>query len=314
MRMGDTKGVSSSNTTTHLHSTTMKATVIVDNTALYDGPLRAEHGFAIFIEAEGQKILFDTGYSDLVVRNAERLDIDLLDLDAIVLSHGHNDHTGGLYHLLRLFVEAAMEGTAHRFPRLVGHPLCLQRRPKPPIADIGPLLDEAAVRRILPVEFSADPIFLTPNLVFLGEIERRFPFEAFDPGTRRIVMPGGRIEPDRLQDDTSLAYRSSEGLVVVTGCAHAGICNTIEHARRCFGEERVVDVIGGLHLREDGEKLRGTCAYLQGLSLSALHACHCTSLLAKVALARAAPLAETGVGQQLEYADRHAGERSPPVT
>ena len=292
----------------------MKATVIVDNTALYDGPLHAEHGFAVFIEAEGKKVLFDTGYSDLVVRNAERLGIDLLDLDAIVLSHGHNDHTGGLYHLLRLFVEASMEGTAHRLPRLVGHPLCLQRRPKPPIADIGPLLDEAAVRRILPVEFSASPIFLTPNLVFLGEIERRFPFEAFDPGTRRIVMPGGRIEPDRLLDDTSLAYRSSEGLVVMTGCAHSGICNTIEHARRCSGQERVVDVIGGLHLREDGEKLQGTCAYLQGLSLAALHACHCTSLLAKVALARAAPLAETGSGLQLEYGDRHAGERSPPVT
>lgn len=207
-----------------------------------------------------------------------------------------------------------MEGTAHRLPRLVGHPLCLQPRPKPPLADIGPLLDEETVRRVLPVEFTAGPLFLTPNLVYLGEIERRFPFEAFDPGARRIVMPGGRVEPDRLLDDTSLAYRSSEGLVVVTGCAHAGICNTIEYARRCCGEERVVDVIGGLHLREDGEKLQGTCAYLQGLFLPTLHACHCTSLLAKVALARAAPLAETGAGLQLEYADRHLDPGAPPST
>ncbi|HOV68503.1 MAG TPA: MBL fold metallo-hydrolase, partial [Methanoregulaceae archaeon] len=118
----------------------MRATVIVDNTALYDGPLRAEHGYAILIEADGKRVLFDTGSSDLVVRNSERLGIDLFDLDAIVLSHGHSDHTGGLYHLLRLYIEAAMEGTAHRLPRLVGHPLCLRPRPRPPLADIGPLL------------------------------------------------------------------------------------------------------------------------------------------------------------------------------
>ncbi|HOT93635.1 MAG TPA: MBL fold metallo-hydrolase [Methanoregulaceae archaeon] len=289
----------------------MRATVIVDNTALYDGPLRAEHGYAILIEADGKKVLFDTGSSDLVVRNSGRLGIDLFDLDAIVLSHGHSDHTGGLYHLLRLYIEAAMEGTAHRLPRLVGHPLCLRPRPRPPLADIGPLLDEEVVRRVLPVEFTTGPLPLTPNLVCLGEIERRFPFEAFDPGARRIVMPGGRVEPDGLIDDTSLAYRSPAGLVVVTGCAHAGICNTVEYARRCCGEERVADIIGGLHLREDGEQLRGTCDYLRGLSLSALHACHCTSLLAKVALARVAPLAETGVGLRLEYPDRHSETGAP---
>lgn len=282
----------------------MRATILVDNTAPFDSLLTAEHGFSMYIEAEGLKVLFDTGYSDAVLRNAQRLKIDLLDLDCIVLSHGHNDHTGGLYHLIRLFIEAIMEGTAYRLPRLIAHPHCFYPRPKPPLPDIGPVLAADEVRRIMPLELTAAPLQLSPNLFFLGEIDRTVPFETFDPGSRRIVLPGGSEQPDFLLDDTALAYRSSEGLVLMTGCAHAGICNTVEHARRCCRDDRIAAVVGGLHLQHEGVQLRGTCEYLQGLRPSALHACHCTSLLAKLALARVAPLRETGTGLRVEYGDR----------
>jgi 7,8-dihydropterin-6-yl-methyl-4-(beta-D-ribofuranosyl)aminobenzene 5'-phosphate synthase len=155
----------------------------------------------------------------------------------------------------------------------------------------------------MPLELSAGPVNLSPNLFCLGEIERQFPFERSLPGPRRIVMPDGSMQEDQILDDTSLAFRSREGLVVITGCAHAGICNTVEYAKKVCGENRVYDIVGGLHLRTAGPQLDGTLAYIKDQNLSHLHACHCTALPAKVALAQVAPLQETGVGLRLEYAD-----------
>lgn len=282
----------------------MKITILVDNTALFDRMFVAEHGFSAYIETEGKKILFDTGYSDALVKNAIKMGIDLLDLDYIVLSHGHFDHTGGLWHILRRHMEAEIEKTPHRIPRLVAHPRCLLPRPKPPLADIGSILSADDIRRAMQLELSAGPVNLTPHLVFLGEIKRKTSFENVAPGPRRIVMPDGSMQEDLIPDDTSLAFRGRDGLVVITGCAHAGICNTIEQARTVCGETRVQDVIGGLHLQKPGAQLDGTLAYFKDLKPAALHACHCTSLGAKIALARAAPLEESGVGLRLEYAER----------
>jgi len=282
----------------------VKATILVDNTALFDRYFLAEHGFSVFVEAQGCRVLFDTGYSGALLQNAEKMGIDLLDLDYIVLSHGHLDHTGGLYHLLRLYLEAQIERTACRVPTLVAHPCCFLPRPKPPLPEIGALLSAGEVERFMPVRLSRDPVALAPDLFYLGEIGRRFPFETVRPGPRRIVLPDGRVDEDRLLDDTALAYRGRDGLVVITGCAHAGCCNTIEHAREVCGESRVLDLIGGLHLREPGPQLEGARDYLGRLGLSALHACHCTALQAKVALGEVAPLRETGVGLRLEYGDR----------
>jgi len=282
----------------------MRTTILVDNTALFDRMFVAEHGFSAYIEAEGKKILFDTGYSGAFLENAQKMKIDLLDLDYIVLSHGHFDHTGGLWHLLHRFMEAAIENTPHRLPRLIAHPRCFLPRPKSPLADIGAFLSADNMQRVIPLELSAGPVRIAPNLFYLGEIERKFPFEISLSGPRQIVLPDGSIQEDRILDDTSLAFRSRDGLVVITGCAHAGICNTVEYAKKICGERRVSSIIGGLHLRMAGPQLDGTLAYLKDQNLASLHACHCTSILAKVALAGVAPLAETGVGLLLEYADR----------
>lgn len=282
----------------------MKITILVDNTALFDRMFIAEHGFSVYIEAEGKRILFDTGYSDAVVKNAQKMQIDLLNLDYIVLSHGHFDHTGGLWHIIHRFMEAAIENTPHRLPRLIAHPRCFLPRPKSPLADIGSILTADEVQRVMPLELSEGPVSLTPNLFFLGEIERKYPFERSLPGPRCIVLPDNSITDDHILDDTSLAFRSRDGLVIITGCAHAGICNTVEYARKVCAESRVHDIIGGLHLRSGGSQLDGTLAYLKDLQPSSLHACHCTSLAAKVALAQVAPLQECGVGLRREYADR----------
>jgi len=278
----------------------LSLTVLVDNTALTDRDFMGEPGLSFFIETAGKKILFDTGLSGLFFTNAEKMGIGLCDLDCLVLSHGHIDHTGGLPVLARNLTGAA-EGKAPRRPCLIAHPRCFWPKEKDGEKNGSPMSEEEAGRQF-PTSLSEKPVWITDDLVFLGEIPRRFAFEKGDPGKRTIRTPGGNTEPDYLVDDTALAFRSGAGLVIITGCSHAGICNITEYAREVCGENRVLDIIGGLHLLSPTPKqLAKTGKYLNRLHLDALHACHCTSLPAKLALAPYCPLQETGVGMRIEW-------------
>ena len=277
-------------------------TVLADNNTITDRYFLGEPGLSFLIEADNRKILFDSGYSDVFIRNAEKAGEGLCDLDYIVLSHGHLDHTGGLVHLVRLLSEAKINNIAHQMPELIAHPFCFYPRAKPPLPNIGSILNEDEVLRQFPVNLSDTPVWITEDLVFLGEIPRNLSFERTKPGTRKIVLPDGSTKPDLLLDDSALAFRSRAGLVIITGCSHAGICNITEYAREVCGENRVVDIIGGLHLlTPDQIRMKKTGEYLRDLHLKALHACHCTSLSSKIALATSCPLAEVGVGMKLEW-------------
>jgi 7,8-dihydropterin-6-yl-methyl-4-(beta-D-ribofuranosyl)aminobenzene 5'-phosphate synthase len=141
---------------------------------------------------------------------------------------------------------------------------------------------------------------LTERLVFLGEIDRTHDFEGTEPMGR--IVEGGAEADDFLLDDTAMAYTSADGLVIVTGCSHSGICNIADTARRVCREERVADIVGGLHLlTPTARQLQGTLAYLAALRPGHLHACHCTDLASKIALSRAADVREVGVGLTLDY-------------
>ena len=280
----------------------LSVTVLVDNTTLTDRYFTGEPGLSFLLETAGKKILFDTGYSDLFLANAEKMGIGLRDLDYVVFSHGHLDHTGGLPTLVRHLTEAEINGLPYHVPRLIAHPLCFYPRPKPPLPNVGSPVDEGEVRRHFPVTLSATPVWITDNLAFLGEIPRRFGFERTEPGKRQIIVPDGTILPDFLSDDSALAFRSSAGLVIITGCSHSGICNIAEYARKVCGEQRIAGIIGGFHLIDPPvEQLQNTCRYLQDLAPAAVHACHCTSQPAKIALAGGCKLRETGVGLRLEF-------------
>ena len=103
-------------------------------------------------------------------------------------------------------------------------------------------------------------------------------------------------------DDTALAYISPRGLVIITGCSHAGICNIVEKAKRVTEIDNVVDIIGGFHLMDPTKKkIEGTKEYIKNLELDELHACHCTDLNSKIELAKVANLKEVGVGMRLLY-------------
>lgn len=278
----------------------MKLMVLVDNNTLIDRYFLGEPAVSYLVESEGKKILFDVGYSDVFISNAQRLHIDLVDVDLVVLSHGHVDHTGGLVPLLRLHMEARIEGLAVKRPTLVGHPLALSSKRIGDLPEIGSLLHEAKLSSFVNLRLSREPVWLTERLVFLGEIERANDFEGKKPLGK--VLQDGVEKDDFLLDDSALAYRSAGGLAIITGCSHAGICNIVAQARRVCGEDRVVDIVGGLHLMDpSAEQLQGTLEYLRALSPRSVHACHCTDLNSKIALSGVVELKEVGVGLTLEY-------------
>ncbi len=276
----------------------MKLTVLVDNNTLIDRYFLAEPGFSAYIEDGDARVLFDAGYSDIFIRNAAKAGVDLGNLDFVALSHGHLDHTWGLEPLAMLLTERQIEKRPFKRPVLVAHPRLFESAREPASPEIGPLFSERKAGRHFSLALGVEPRWLTPNLVWLGEIPRLNSFE----GKLSFGWREGESDEDRIPDDSALAYRSKAGLVVVTGCAHAGVCNTIEYAKKICGESRVADVIGGFHLQEPtAEHLQGTIAYFRDHPVAALHACHCTDLRSKIALAAVANVVETGSGLSLTF-------------
>lgn len=274
----------------------MKITVLVDNTALTH--LQSEWGLSFLLEESGKRILFDLGASGLLLQNAVRAQVNLLNLNYIAISHGHNDHIWGLDDLTKLYIETGIERDNR--PLLVAHPLAFHLKVSRKL-EISSAFNEFTISHHFPTQFSTEPVWLTEHLVFLGEIERKTPFEAQKPIGQIYI--DAKPKDDYLLDDTALAYKSPDGLVIITGCSHSGICNIVEQAKKVCGEERILDIVGGLHLLEPDEKqLQGTVDYLQSIHPTSIRACHCTDLRSKIAIAQVANLQEVGSGTVLEYA------------
>jgi 7,8-dihydropterin-6-yl-methyl-4-(beta-D-ribofuranosyl)aminobenzene 5'-phosphate synthase len=278
----------------------MKLTVLIDNNTIIDRYFIGEPGVSYFIEADGQKILFDVGYSDAFIQNARKLSIDLMNVDFIVLSHGHLDHTWGLIPLVRLYTERIFEGHNVKKPILVTHPLTLSTKKYGDLSEIGSLLNADNLSGYFQIKLSKKPVYLTERLLYLGEIERSNEFEAKNPMGK--TLEDGKEKDDFLLDDSALAYKSSKGIIIITGCSHSGICNIVEYAKKICGDNRVVDIIGGFHLLTPSpEQMQGTTEYMNLLKPNSVHACHCTDLKSKIELAKVVNLKEVGVGLTLTY-------------
>lgn len=278
----------------------MKLTVLVDNNTLIDRYLLGEPAVSFLIEDEGKKILFDVGYSDAFIKDATKLSVGLRDLDYLVLSHCHLDHTWGLVPLVRMYTESMIEGISVNRSKLITHPSTFIPRQGPGMPEIGSLLTQEKLSKFFDVCLSSGPMWLTKRLVFLGQIERTNDFEAKDPiGT---VVENGKTKPDFIPEDSALAYKSEQGLVIITGCSHSGICNIVEYARKVCKTDEVLDIIGGFHLLNPRqEQLEETVNYMRQLRPKAVHACHCTDLSSKIALSRAVDVQEVGSGLVLNY-------------
>lgn len=242
-------------------------TQLVENTAGGAG-LLGEHGLAFFIEADGHRLLFDTGQGLALANNAQRLGIRLETVEAIVLSHGHYDHAGGLTAAL------GMAGPVD----LYLHPGALTARFNRQGRAIGaPLVDGAELgSRAGRVIHTRTPTEIVPGIHVTGEIPRRHAIE--DTGGP-FYLDSECTREDSLPDDQALYIETGRGLVVLLGCGHSGVINTLDYIREIGGETSIHAVIGGMHLlHATAERLAFTGDNLERLAIRYLAPNHCTGL------------------------------------
>jgi 7,8-dihydropterin-6-yl-methyl-4-(beta-D-ribofuranosyl)aminobenzene 5'-phosphate synthase len=253
----------------------LKITVL--STMLADGDELGEWGFAALVEADGHRILFDTGANtDVVLRNARSLKIDLGNVPDVVLSHWHSDHIGGFIPLresVRTVTPAALARTH------VAEGMFYPRRSKPPQVEINQMIRlKADYEKTGGVFVShTGPAELQPGVWLTGPVPRRYPERNWS-GSVSVTTPKGGVE-DTVQDDMSLVFDTEQGLVVLTGCGHAGVINIIEHARDFVRPAKVHALIGGIHLFNASEAtLTWTADKLRGFGIDNLIGAHCTGV------------------------------------
>ena len=254
----------------------MRIICVVDNAVAAGSSFRGEHGLAFVIEAESGSVLYDTGSTGAVLsHNLEAAGLTYEGISALVLSHSHDDHTGGLppvlLHRPGLAVFAHPDLLRERFSLRDGR---IQSRGLP--------LSPQELRRKSDLRLSAEPEEVLPGIWTTGEIVERAEPEGRSP--HHVVREGDGWAPDPYSDDMALVLECSQGLVLVCGCCHAGLLNTMKHVRRVFGHDPVA-VVGGLHLTTaDEDQLKRLVGKLQRLESLALHPNHCTGEAAYVAL------------------------------
>lgn len=258
----------------------IRITTLSENT-VGPGGLLGEWGLSVLVETEDTCVLLDTGQSISAVHNAGLLGVDLKKIDYIVLSHGHYDHSGGLFHVLRnmrkeVEVIAHPDIWAEKYSRAYGEQ-CRY---------IG-MMHSPRLLENLGAEFrlSKIPTRISEKIATTGEIPMLTGFESIDPFL--VVKDGEGYQPDQLYDDQSLIINTEAGLVVILGCAHRGIINTLYHAQKLTKVRKIHTVIGGCHLiGASDERIRLTVSALKELDVQKLGVSHCTGLKASCIMAR----------------------------
>ena len=269
----------------------MKLTVLVDNYTNIDEYYLGEPGVSYYIEDTDATVLFDTGYSDILLRNAEALHKEMTRVSKIVLSHGHDDHTRGLKFMQQ---EGLLTGK-----EIIAHPDTFWKKESDGLS-IGAPFSEEELCKITKLTLVREPIKISEHLTYLAEIPQVNAFEK-----RKIIgkmRKNGVEQDDYVKEDSALVYKGRRGLTIITGCSHSGICNIIEYAKKVCGDDRIEGIIGGFHLLETTmtPRLQETIAYFQKNHIQNLSPCHCVSFEAKAYIHQAIPIHTVGVGMQME--------------
>ncbi len=260
----------------------IRLTVLVEN-SVNTRVLRAEHGLAIHVQVGRRQLLFDTGQSDLLVQNACNLKLDLRDVEAVVLSHGHYDHTGGL----KAVSELAPRARFYLYPEALSPKFARQANGTSRV--VGMAEDYVKVVRdaAQTVTWTRSPTEVVDGIFVTGEIPRQNNFE--DTGGK-FFLDEACSRPDPLVDDQALFFDTREGLVVVLGCGHAGVVNTLDYVQRVTGNRPIRAIIGGLHLlNASEERMNKTLEAFHRWNIQLIVPGHCTGLAAVAKLWTAFP-------------------------
>ena len=232
-----------------------------------------EWGFSALVETDGHKILFDTGaHPNTVLDNAKALKIDLSDVEDVVLSHFHPDHTGGLLTLRRELVKTNPNAMSRVH---VGAGIFLERRGLGTNKFLAAKGDYEATGGTFIVHDKPDEVI--PGVWLTGPVPRVTPEKNFPKGLE-IDVDGKWIE-DTVPEDQSLVFNTAQGLVVLSGCGHAGEINTLLYARNFMDVKTVHAIVGGFHTSEaSDETLAWTAKKLKEFGVAQILGAHCTGL------------------------------------
>ncbi|MDH7499984.1 MAG: MBL fold metallo-hydrolase [candidate division NC10 bacterium] len=250
----------------------LRMKMLAEDTAPYRGHL-GEHGFSLWVEREGEDLLFDAGQGLAILHNARALKVDWEKVKKIAISHGHYDHTEGLPHVLsqtRAKVFLHPQATVPRF----------KRTREGEIKEIGPpwrptdLVEKGAL-----LHYLVEAMQILPGMWLTGPIPRTHAEEV--PTEEFLIEREGAWIPDPFLDDQALVLEEERGLAVVLGCGHAGLINTLDYARELTGQNRIGAVIGGIHLLgASAERIDWTIEALKEREIRHLALSHCTGFSA----------------------------------
>lgn len=246
----------------------VELTMLVENEAR-GRSIISEHGLSYWLKTDNGALLFDCGQGAAILPNAETLGIDLSEAKHVVLSHGHYDHTGGLPKVLELNREATLWMHPHAIePKFSGSGGKVHRISE---AYMESQAFSYPPRPICPIEA---PTEILPGIMATGSIPRETEYE--DTGGDFYLDAAGTVE-DPILDDMSLFFKSRDGLVVILGCAHAGVVNTLNYILSLTGENRIDTVIGGMHLLHANDaRIDKTIEAFRELKIRRVGPCHCT--------------------------------------
>jgi len=248
----------------------VKITTLVDD-CCFTGGLLGEHGLSILVENKYGAVLFDTGQGMALEHNIKAMGLDLSDLNAAAVSHGHNDHTGGLMKVLEMRGKDGLPIYAHRGIFNPRQKLGKDGRP----ADTGiPFTQVELEKEGAVFKFNYGPTEIITGIMLTGPIERLFK----ETSTKfHFIVKNGEFVEDPFEDDQALVVETSKGIVIIFGCAHAGVINTMNHVAKITGEKRFYALVGGTHLlKADRKQLENTLREIEKRDVNIIAFSHCT--------------------------------------